>query len=177
VVQSNLKDQAVTDVIFDRVSKPKTVGIKISDLHAEVKRIEAPRLRKMAPHQVNRWNTTRSYVQDQLIQVIGGDRDLATLTGEDTSRYRDFLSQNIVAKEIMETTANKRLSEISGMFRAVDKNRKLVGIAPMRHAYFVNSSLTAPSLTASLLPHSPRVVWGFTNVIVLLHPRPPWWAA
>jgi integrase len=122
---TNLNNGAVVDAIFNKVTKPRTVGIKVSDLHTEITRIEEHHLAKMAEHQVKRWHTTRANVQREFIKVIGGDRDLATLTGEDTAKFRDYLSKKIVKKEMLVNTANKRLGEITGMFRAVNRNLKL----------------------------------------------------
>jgi len=114
-------DVAVVDAVLGAVDKPR---VMLSDLFDEYEKTQQTPLSKMSPNQKRKWTNAKKRAVEILIEQRG-DKALQDLTRADANAYADFWEARTIAEGISPNSANKNISHIGGMIRAVDKRLKL----------------------------------------------------
>jgi integrase len=107
--------------VLGGVEKPR---IMLSDLFSEFEQTQKTALSKMSPDQVRKWTSAKKRAVEILIGQRG-DKALQELTREDALAYADFWETRTIEEGISPSSANKNISHIGGMIRAVDKRLQL----------------------------------------------------
>jgi integrase len=103
------------------VEKPK---IMLSELFAEYEATQRSALAKMSPDQVRKWKSAKQRAVEILIEQRG-DKAIQDLSREDALAYSDYWTERVITEGIGAGTANKNISHITGMIRAVDRRLQL----------------------------------------------------
>lgn len=103
------------------VEKP---AIMLSSLFTEYEQTQRIGLSKMSPDQVRKWTNAKKRAVEILIEQKG-DKQLAQLSRDDALSYADWWEDRVLTEGIGAGTANKNISHIGGMIRAVNKRLKL----------------------------------------------------
>jgi integrase len=103
------------------VEKPP---IMLSQLYVEYKITQKLALSKMSPDQLRKWKAAKKRAVEILIERIG-DKALHQLTRDNALAYSDWWEERVLTEGIGAGTANKNISHIGGMIRAVNKRLKL----------------------------------------------------
>lgn len=114
-------DVAVVDAVLGAVDKPR---VMLSDLFTEYEKTQQTPLSKMSPNQKRKWTNAKKRAVEILIEQRG-DKALQDITRADAVAYADFWEARTIAEGISPNSANKNISHIGGMIRAVDKRLKL----------------------------------------------------
>ncbi|WP_456655840.1 hypothetical protein [Bradyrhizobium sp. JR3.5] len=114
-------DVAVVDAVLGAVDKPR---VMLSDLFGEYEKTQQTPLSKMSPDQRRKWTSAKKRAVEILIEQRG-DKALQDLTRADAVAYADYWETRTIAEGISASSANKNISHIGGMIRAVDKRLKL----------------------------------------------------
>jgi integrase len=120
-VNGRMDDPALRKAILGGVEKPE---IRLSSLFTEFEATQRTRLSKMSPDQVRKWTSAKKRAVEILIEQKG-DKALHELSRDDALSYADWWEDRIVTGEINAGTANKNISHIGGMIRAVTKRLQL----------------------------------------------------
>lgn len=112
---------AVVDAVLGAVEKPR---IMLSDLFDEYEKTQQTPLSKMSPNQKRKWTNAKKRAVEILIEQRG-NKALQDITRADAVAYADFWEARTIAEGISPSSANKNISHIGGMIRAVDKRLKL----------------------------------------------------
>jgi integrase len=78
----------------------------------------------MSPDQLRKWKSAKKRAVEILIEQRG-DKGLQDLTREDALVFTDWWEDRVVKEGISAGTANKNITHIGGMFRAVNKRLQL----------------------------------------------------
>jgi integrase len=103
------------------VEKPP---IMLSSLFTEYEQTQRIGLSKMSPDQVRKWTSAKKRAVEILIEQKG-DKPLHQLSRDDALSYADWWEDRVLTEGIGAGTANKNISHIGGMIRAVNKRLKL----------------------------------------------------
>jgi integrase len=103
------------------VEKPP---IMLSSLFTEYEQTQRIALSKMSPDQVRKWTSAKKRAVEILIEQKG-DKPLHQLSRDDALSYSDWWEDRVLTEGIGAGTANKNISHIGGMLRAVNKRLKL----------------------------------------------------
>jgi integrase len=103
------------------VDKPK---IMLSDLATEYEATQKTALSKMSPDQQRKWRSAKKRAVDILIEQRG-DKALQDLTRADALAFADWWEERVVREGLNPGTANKNITHIGGMMRAVNKRLQL----------------------------------------------------
>jgi len=114
-------DVATVDAVLGAVDAPR---VMLSDLFGEYEKTQQTPLSKMSPNQKRKWTSAKKRAVEILIEQRG-DRALQDLTRADAVAYADYWEGRTIAEGISPSSANKNISHIGGMIRAVDKRLKL----------------------------------------------------
>jgi hypothetical protein len=114
-------DVAIVDAVLGAVDKPR---VMLSDLFTEYEKTQQTPLSKMSPNQKRKWTNAKKRAVEILIEQRG-DKALQDITRADAVAYADFWEGRTIAEGISPSSANKNISHIGGMIRAVDKRLKL----------------------------------------------------
>ncbi|MBR0937292.1 tyrosine-type recombinase/integrase [Bradyrhizobium jicamae] len=114
-------DVVTVDAVLGAVEKPK---IKLSDLFGEYELTQKTPLSKMSADQVRKWTSAKRRAVEILIEQRG-DKVLQDLTRADALAYADYWEARTISEGISASSANKSISHVGGMIRAVDKRLKL----------------------------------------------------
>ncbi|WP_445222142.1 hypothetical protein ACKWRH_20940 [Bradyrhizobium sp. Pa8] len=114
-------DVATVDAVLGAVDKPR---VMLSDLFTEYEKTQQTPLSKMSPNQKRKWTSAKKRAVEILIEQRG-DKALQDITRADAVAYADFWEARTIAEGISASSANKNISHIGGMIRAVDKRLKL----------------------------------------------------
>ena len=114
-------DVAIVDAVLGGVEKPR---VMLSDLFTEYEKTQQTPLSKMSPDQRRKWTSAKKRAVEILIEQRG-NRALQDITRADAVAYADFWEGRTIAEGISPSSANKNISHIGGMIRAVDKRLKL----------------------------------------------------
>lgn len=119
--------------IGDRRHDPVTVAaalggvplptILLSGVLAEVETFRAAGLAKKSPEQLRKWRNGRSLAMSRLIDVVG-DKPFDQLTREDALLFVDWWNERVVDGEVQAGTANRGLTQITGMLAAVARRHR-----------------------------------------------------
>jgi hypothetical protein len=101
--------------------KPK---IMLSELFSEYELTQRSSLSKMSPDQVRKWTSAKKRAVEILIERTG-DKGLHELTRDDALSYADWWEDRVIIEGLDAGTANKNISHIGGMIRAVNKRHDL----------------------------------------------------
>jgi integrase len=114
-------DPAIVDAVLGGVEKPR---IMLSDLFAEFEQTQRTALSKMSSDQVRKWRAAKQNAVAKLIEQRG-NKALQDLTRADAVAYADFWEGRTIAEGISASSANKNISHIGGMIKAVNKRLAL----------------------------------------------------
>lgn len=120
-VADRAADVATVDAVLGAVDKPR---VMLSDLFTEYEKTQQTPLSKMSPNQKRKWTSAKKRAVEILIEQRG-DKALQDITRADAVAYADFWEARTIAEGISPSSANKNISHIGGMIRAVDKRLKL----------------------------------------------------
>ena len=98
--------------------------IMLSSLFSEYEQTQRIALAKMSPDQVRKWTSAKKRAVEILIEQKG-DKPLHQLSRDDALSYSDWWEDRVLTDGIGAGTANKNISHIGGMIRAVNKRLKL----------------------------------------------------
>ena len=121
MVGERWKDPALRKATLGGVEKPK---IMLSDLFTEYEATQRTNLSKMSPDQVRKWTNAKKRAVEILIERIG-NKALDELSRDDALAYSDWWEDRVITEGIGAGTANKNISHIGGMIRAVNKRHDL----------------------------------------------------
>jgi integrase len=96
----------------------------LSSLYSEYEATQRTRLSKMSPDQLRKWTSAKKRAVGILIEQKG-DKALHELTRDDALSFADWWEDRVVTEGISVGTANKNISHIGGMIRAVTKRLQL----------------------------------------------------
>lgn len=114
-------DVATVDALLGGVDKPR---VMLSDLFTEYEKTQQTPLSKMSANQKRKWTSAKKRAVEILIEQRG-DKALQDITRADAVAYADWWEGRTIAEGISPSSANKNISHIGGMIRAVDKRLKL----------------------------------------------------
>jgi integrase len=114
-------DVAVVDAVLGAVDKPR---VMLSDLFGEYEKTQQTPLSKMSPDQRRKWTSAKKRAVEILIEQRG-NKALQDLTRADAVAYADFWEGRTIAEGISASSANKNISHIGGMIKAVNKRLAL----------------------------------------------------
>jgi integrase len=121
LVEGRIENPAIRKAVLGAVEKPR---IMLSDLFEEYKATQKTAISQMSADQVRKWSSAKNRAVDILIEQRG-DKALQDLTREDALSYVDFWETRVIEDGVSAGTANKSISHVAGMIRAVDKRLKL----------------------------------------------------
>jgi integrase len=98
--------------------------ILLSQLYDEYEISQKLALSKMSPDQVRKWQSAKKRAVEILVEQRG-DKALHQLTRDDALAFADWWEERVINEGIGAGTANKNISHIGGMVRAVNKRLKL----------------------------------------------------
>ena len=98
--------------------------IMLSQLFDEYESTQKLGLSQMSPDQLRKWRSAKKRAVEILIEKVG-DKALHQLTRENALNYADWWEERCVSEGIGAGTANKNISHIGGMIRAVNKRLRL----------------------------------------------------
>jgi integrase len=107
--------------VLGAVEKPP---ILLSQLYDEYEITQKLALSKMSPDQLRKWKAAKKRAVEILIEQRG-DKALHQLTRDDALAFADWWEERVITEGIGAGTANKNISHIGGMIRAVNKRLKL----------------------------------------------------
>jgi hypothetical protein len=121
VANGMINDMAMRKAALGGVDKP---AIKLSSLFDEYEITQKIALSKMSPDQQRKWRSAKKRAVEILIEQRG-DKALHQLTRDDALVFADWWQDRVINDGIGAGTANKNISHIGGMIRAVNKRLKL----------------------------------------------------
>jgi integrase len=121
LVDGRIENPALRKAALGGIEKPK---IMLSDLYNEYEATQKTALSKMSADQVRKWKSAKKRAVEILIEQRG-NKVLQELTREDALSFADWWEERVVSEGIGAGTANKNISHITGMMKAVDKRLQL----------------------------------------------------
>ncbi|EHR03237.1 tyrosine-type recombinase/integrase [Bradyrhizobium sp. WSM471] len=121
IVGNAINDPALRKAVLGGIEKP---SIMLSQLFDEYEITQKVALSKMSPDQVRKWKAAKKRAVEILIEQRG-DKALHQLTRDDALAFADWWEERVISEGIGAGTANKNISHIGGMIRAVSKRLKL----------------------------------------------------
>ncbi len=98
--------------------------IQLSQLYDEYEITQKLALSRMSPDQLRKWKAAKKRAVEILVEQRG-DKALHQLTRDDALAFADWWEERVIIEGIGAGTANKNISHIGGMIRAVNKRLKL----------------------------------------------------
>jgi integrase len=120
-LNGRMNNPGLRKAVLGGIEKP---DIMLSTLHSEYEATQRTRLSKMSPDQLRKWTSAKKRAVEILIEQKG-DKALHELTRDDALSYADWWEDRVVSGEVNAGTANKNISHIGGMIRAVTKRLAL----------------------------------------------------
>ena len=121
IANGMMNNAPMRKAVLGGVEKPP---IMLSSLFAEYEQTQRIALSRMSPDQVRKWTSAKKRAVEILIERIG-DKALHQLSRDDALAFSDWWEERVVTAGIGAGTANKNISHIGGMLRAVNKRLKL----------------------------------------------------
>ena len=122
VVANGLINNApICKAALGAIEKPP---ILLSQLYDEYEITQKLVLSKMSPDQVRKWKAAKKRAVEILVEQRG-DKALHQLTRDDALVFADWWEERVINEGIGAGTANKNISHIGGMIRAVNRRLKL----------------------------------------------------
>jgi integrase len=121
IAEGRIDSPALRKAALGGIDKPE---IKLSSLFIEYEATQRTKLSKMSPNQQRKWTNAKRRAVELLIEQKG-DKALHELTRNDAVSYADAWEDRVICGDINAGTANKSISHIGGMIKAVNKRLKL----------------------------------------------------
>jgi integrase len=121
LTDGRIENPVMRKVVLGGVEKPR---IMLSDLFTEYELTQKSALAKMSPDQLRKWKTAKQRAVEILIEKRG-DKPLRDLTREDALAFADWWEERVVTEGLSASSANKNISHLTGMIKAVDKRLQL----------------------------------------------------
>jgi integrase len=121
ITDRRIDNPGLRKAVLGGVEKPV---IKLSTLFTEYEATQRTKNSKMSPDQLRKWTNAKKRAVEILIEQKG-DKALHELTRDDALSYADWWEDRVIAGEVNAGTANKNISHIGGMIRAVTKRLQL----------------------------------------------------
>src|SRR5262245_38691720 len=121
LTDGRIEHPAIRRAVLGGVEKPK---VMLADLFAEYQATQKTALSKMSADQVRKWESAKKRAVEILIEQRG-NKALQELTREDALAFADWWEERVVSEGIGAGTANKNISHITGMMKAVEKRLQL----------------------------------------------------
>lgn len=116
-----LHDPATRAAVLGGVAAPV---IKLSTLFAEFEAATATERLNYSPKQLKKWKAGKKRAIEILIEVVT-DKALQEMTRDDALKLRDYWQGRVLKREITVDTANKNITHIQAMVRAVSQRHHL----------------------------------------------------
>jgi integrase len=120
-VDGRMDNPGLRKAILGGVAKPE---IRLSSLFTEYEATQRTKNSKMSPDQLRKWTSAKKRAVEILIEQKG-DKALHELTRDDALAFADWWEDRVIAGKVNAGTANKNISHIGGMIRAVTKRLQL----------------------------------------------------
>jgi integrase len=117
IADGRLENPALRKAVLGGIEKP---AIMLSSLYSEFEATQRTNLSRMSPDQVRKWKAAKKRAVEILIEQKG-DKPLHELSRDDALSYADWWEDRVITEGINAGTANKNISHIGGMIRAVNK--------------------------------------------------------
>jgi integrase len=121
LTDGRIENGPIRKAVLGGVDKPK---IMLSDLFSEYEAAQKTAISKMSPDQQRKWREAKKRAVEILIEQRG-NRALQDLTREDALAFAGFWEDRVVNEGIGPNTANKSITHVGGMLRAVNKRLQL----------------------------------------------------
>jgi hypothetical protein len=121
IAKGLIHDAPMRRAALGAVEKPP---IMLSALYDEYEITQKLSFSKMSPDQQRKWKSAKKRAVEILIERIG-DKALHQLTRDNALNFADWWQDRVITEGIGAGTANKNISHIGGMIRAVNKRNKL----------------------------------------------------
>jgi integrase len=121
VANGMIDNAAMRKAALGAVDKP---AIMLSSLFDEYEITQKLALSKMSPDQQRKWKSAKKRAVEILIEQRG-DKALHQLTRDDALAFADWWQDRVINDGIGAGTANKNITHIGGMLRAVNKRLTL----------------------------------------------------
>ena len=121
LIDGRIESPVIRKAVLGGIEKPR---IMLSDLYTEYEATQKSAIAQMSPDQLRKWKTAKKRAVEILIERRG-NKALQELTREDALAFADWWEDRVVTEGIGAGTANKNISHIGGMIRAVNKRLKL----------------------------------------------------
>jgi integrase len=120
-VEGRMANPGLRKAILGGIAKPE---IRLSALFTEYEATQRTKNSKMSPDQLRKWSSAKKRAVEILVEQKG-DKALHELSRDDALSYADWWEDRVIAGEVNAGTANKNISHIGGMIRAVTKRLQL----------------------------------------------------
>ena len=117
IAQGRMDNPGLRKAVLGGVEKPE---VRLSSLFTEYEASQRTKLSKMSPDQVRKWTSAKKRAVEILIEQKG-DKALHELSRDDALSYVDWWEDRVVTEGINVATANKSISHVGGMIKAVSK--------------------------------------------------------
>jgi integrase len=97
----------------------------VSEMRETYEEIIAIELRRKSERQLKKWRTLRDSSVEVFVEVLGGDRPIASLTRADAMALRSHWEARILADEVEIDTGNKNIGRVAGMVRVINETKTL----------------------------------------------------
>jgi integrase len=121
ITDRRIDNPGLRKAVLGGVEKPE---IRLSTLFTQYEATQRTKLAKMSPDQKRKWTNAKKRAVEILIEQKS-DKALHELTRDDALSYVEWWEDRIVSGEVNAGTANKNISHIGGMIRAVTKRLQL----------------------------------------------------
>jgi integrase len=121
LADGRIENPAIRKAVLGGVEKPK---VMLADLFTEYEATQKTALSKMSADQARKWTSAKKRAVEILIERRG-NKALQDLTREDAVAYADWWEERVIIEGISASSANKNISHITGMIKAVDKRLQL----------------------------------------------------
>lgn len=114
-------DAATRAAVLGGIEPPK---IKLSRLFSEFESVTATQRLNYSPGQLKKWQAAKKRAADQLVEIVG-DKAIRDLTRADGLKFRDHWQACVTNKGMHINTANKNISHVGRMVKAVSQLHRL----------------------------------------------------
>jgi hypothetical protein len=121
ILSNTLDNPALRKAALGALDKPP---IALSSLYDEYEITQKLVLSKMSPDQVRKWKAAKKRAVEIFIARVG-DKALHQLSRDNALAFADWWEERVITEGIGAGTANKNITHIGGMIRAVNKRLKL----------------------------------------------------
>ena len=121
LTDGRIENPAIRKAVLGDVDKPK---VMLADLFTEYEATQKTAQAKMSPDQLRKWKSAKKRAVEILIERRG-NKALQDLTREDAVAYADWWEERVIIDGISASSANKNISHITGMIKAVEKRLQL----------------------------------------------------